>query len=152
MAEHTDTPLAPQGFDLKALRDSINEIAAAIRLLDPYIEHGAIVARTPGGALRVGTMAHGDADSITMDFQLQAGETIVGYIHSHPETNGRDQKLPSPHDFDQAAALRLQACTDKAMPLYILDIETGDVYEYGAKVARNSKRIGVNISGRKKRA
>lgn len=136
---------APKDVDMNKLRNTVLDVANMIKGMDPGIEHGAIIVRSPDGTLRVGTVAHGTADDIAIAVDLSTGEKIVGYIHSHPE-NSIEQKLPSRYDFDQAYALRATSNADKGMMLYILDNASGDVFEYHAGTSRNTTRTGPNIT------
>jgi hypothetical protein len=135
---------APRDVDMNGLRNTMLDVASQIKALDANIEHGALVVRSANGNLRVGEMAHGVEGSITIGIQPQPGDVIVGYIHSHPY-NGIDQKTPSNHDIKQMAELRKFSITDPGMMMYILDNESGDVYEYSSNVKKNPP-LGNNVT------
>jgi hypothetical protein len=140
-----DPANCPKDVDMNTLRNTMLDVAAYIKTMDPGIEHGALVLRASNGTLRVGEVRHGTEDSVDMSTYPLQGEVIVGYIHSHPD-NGIDQTRPSTHDFDAAAELRTSPVADPALMLYVLDDKSGDVFEYGADTPRNTTKTGANIT------
>lgn len=131
---------------MNKLRNTILDVASQIKGMNADIEHGAIVIRTADGTLRVGEIKHGTAYRVDMAISLRAGDVIVGYIHSHVHLDNSVQTLPSGDDFDNARDLRTEPYTDKGMILYILDNKSGDVFEYHAGTAHDTKKNGPNIT------
>jgi hypothetical protein len=148
-------PTPPTNVPLNQLRNTMVDLAGLMKDMDPRREHGILVVSDANGFTRVGEWAHGDANSLTAAVNLQAGEKIVGWIHSHPSLNGVDQRLPSspasnPNDGDnvdtvQWARIAALPAADPGMMAYIYDVKSGKVYEYPANGAAE-RSLGNNVS------
>lgn len=143
---HASPPpeVVPNDIDLNGLRNMMTALGESIKQFDGNTEHGALVVRDANGDLRAGEISHGTGDTVMLSIDLQPGDVVVAYIHSHPY-NGIDQKTPSNYDIDQLAALKSQSQVDPGVLLYILDNQSGDVYEYPSTVQPNP-RVGNNVS------
>ena len=136
----------PMNVDSDLLRNTALQAASNIAKLDKSLEHGAFIFRTAEGALRIGEIQHGNAREITLNYSPVKGEVVVGYVHSHPDNPWADgdQNRPSRHDADQADSLRKNVYSDSNLLLYILDNESGHVFEYAAGASKSI--VGANIS------
>jgi hypothetical protein len=132
---HHRTPVpahAPADVDMDALRNLVLDTANQLKAMAAKDgnEHGALIVRAADGSLKIGPISTGDPDKNTMEYQPQPGEKIVGWVHDHPFEVGIDERMPSHFDVNQYHDLTSKAGVDPNALMYIVDMESGDTFEY----------------------
>jgi hypothetical protein len=146
---HHRTPVpahAPAGVDMDALRNLVLDTANQLKAMAAKDgkEHGTLLVQAADGSLKIGPISTGDADSNKMEYDLQPGEKIVGWVHDHPEEVGIDERMPSKFDIDQYHDMTSKPGVDPNALMYIVDMESGDTFEYQNTV--RSGHPGSDIS------
>lgn len=116
------------------LRSLARELARRLLRLDPAIEHGVLFYRTASGGTRIGSLAVGDASTVQLTVDTRPGETVIGALHTHaryPYHTG-DQSRLSQEDIVLGARLLTLPVTDRALRLYIVDVNNAVLTEYAA--------------------
>ncbi|SHN19703.1 hypothetical protein SAMN05192549_105311 [Duganella sacchari] len=148
--------LTPANVNLDALRDKVVQLSNEMKAMGINdVERGALIVRSADGSLHTTPITSGDADGQlnSISYQPVAGEKVVGWVHSHPEVDGRDERLPSnPHnsnngigDTAAARALLQNPSVDPGMLMYIVDAKSGQAYEYTAAGSDN-RSLGKNVT------
>lgn len=126
--------LAPNGVNVNALRNMVDDLANKFDGMgkEGDIEHGVLIYADAAGHLRAGTIFTGDSDKVTMSYEPQAGERIVGWLHSHPLSYTVEERFMSSSDVTQMQNLINSGRADPNMLSYIKDNDSGTagVYEY----------------------
>lgn len=132
--------ITPTGVNLESLRDMIMNAANQIKATADYQdnEHGVVIVRASDGTLRSSAISTGVSDGNTINVDLHTGEKIVGWLHSHPETN-IEQTKQSPFDVEQRKQLIAANYADAGMLTYILDVKSNGVFEYAANSNKNTE-------------
>lgn len=139
-------PNVPAGVDINHLRNIALWTAGFIKgMQDQTVEYGALIIKYPDGSLGSLALKKGSEIGVDMSVNLPIPGTIVAYIHSHPDTV-IDQKLGSEHDYEQARNLRKSIHADSNLLMYILDVESGDTFEYHSGHDKHTTEVGRNIS------
>jgi len=66
-------------------------------------EYGAVIIRRANETLRISEeLSEGDAFNVDIEYNLQDGETIVGFVHNHTEFSAANPANPSAQDWQSA--------------------------------------------------
>jgi len=142
------------------LRNDSNDLSARIAAMDKSVEHGAYIYADSTGHLRMGDIytgspqkPQGDPDHVTIDIVKYPSERIVGMVHSHPTLRNPDgsyveERLRSDGDISGAQWLVQNGYADANMTSDILDIHSGQLFEYTADNTSKTT-LGNNLSGTK---
>lgn len=140
-------PGVPAGVNMDQLRHVATITGDKIKLYaDQSVEYGAMIIKYPDGIIGSTAIEKGLPGEVSMSYRPKPGEKIVAYIHSHPYDDYIDQRLPSRDDFHNAAELRQHPAVDHHLLMYIVDLESGDVYEYHSGQDSSTRKVGANIS------
>ena len=92
-------------------------------------EYGTVIYRGPNGLRRGGLdKAKSKNGSVALTVGVRAGESIVGFVHSHPTGS---YSVPSPQDWITAyQEVRASGSDRENFSHYILDYRSGELYEF----------------------
>lgn len=147
-----DPVAIPAGVAIDALRDMVVDIGRVIATRDQSVEHGALILRTPSGAIEVGPVVDGDANSVAVSYTPGSGQ-IIAWVHSHPAGSVMPG-IPSypgnaaggDGDTAMAAFLLSQGYADPAAMMYLYDSNSGDTFEYTMAGTNGLRPLGANIT------
>jgi hypothetical protein len=137
---------APANVNMDQLRNTVLEVATHLKDManKDGKEHGALIVRTADGSLKVGEFSTGTEEKNTAGIGIAEGDKIVAWVHDHPYTIGVDERGPSKWDIGQFQDLQSNKLADPNTLMYIVDMESGDTFEYQKGVRFG--RVGSNIS------
>ena len=150
-------PYTPSNVNLNALRDTAASLRRTLMTMDKSVEHSAFIFADAAGHLRTSPIFTSTSADNTGKVAIapNAGEHIVGWIHSHPSSWAVDQRLPSnpdnkvdpnlPSDTEMVNLMTYSSSVDTNMLYYISDVRTGDTYEYNPHMGLRPS-LGNDIS------
>jgi hypothetical protein len=150
--DNTCVHVAPAGVDINHLNDMAKYLGHQLANLSAADDNewGAFIYMASNGQLYEGdpfTAGHHD-DVNGATFNLPAGAIIVGYIHTHPESDGEDERLLSGPD---RSFIRDLISGGRADPNMVAYINTADDTVGGAKTYaydsqhRNNPNAGCTL-------
>ncbi|MBB3119299.1 hypothetical protein [Pseudoduganella violacea] len=149
--------IIPKDLSLEFLRDTAIHIANKIIHTPGSQNHeiGTFIIKMANGSLRTSELVKGELHNVNFaSGPLNAGEVIVAMIHSHTPIAGVETGIPSssgnhagggPGDTVVARNLLNSSAVDPGMLNYIVDIASGNTYEYTA-AGPDVRPLGANIT------
>ena len=150
---HHNSPVPtqmPANVNIDLLRNTVLTVSQEIKAManKDDLEHGAFVVRMANGDLRVGPISTGEQQSNMASVDLAPGETIVAWVHDHPTGASVDnQQYASVADMNELHSL--ESSNPAVSPntlVYIVDMASGDTFEFQSNYNARSDKPGANIS------